>query len=74
MRNFLLPAICFSPMVSYGLILIGLIFNVTGLIYLGIFFFGLVLFCHHVAGGDRCQPASHEAAERCRECAVTADE
>ena len=45
MRNFLLPAIRFSPMVSYAFIFIGLILNVTGLMYVGIFFFGLgVLF------------------------------
>jgi hypothetical protein len=44
-RSFLLPAIRFSPMVSYAFIMIGLVLNVTGLMYVGIFFFGLgVLF------------------------------
>jgi hypothetical protein len=44
MRNFLVPAVQFSPMVSYFLIFMGLIFNVTGLFWLGILFFGVVVF------------------------------
>jgi Zn-dependent membrane protease YugP len=45
MRNFLLPAVRFSPMLSYGLIFAGLFFNATGLAWAGIVFFGVsVLF------------------------------
>jgi hypothetical protein len=43
MRSFLLPALRFSPTLSYGLIFAGIMFNITGLIWLGIFFFGLVV-------------------------------
>jgi len=44
-RSFLLPAVQISPMLSYGLIFAGLIFNFTGLAWLGIAFFGVsVLF------------------------------
>lgn len=44
-RNFLLPAVRFSPMLSYGMIFAGLFFNFTGLAWLGFGFFGLsVLF------------------------------
>lgn len=39
-RNFLLPAVQFSPMLSYGLIFAGLFFRMTGLAYLGIAVFG----------------------------------
>ena len=35
-RAFLVPAVTFSPMASYALIFIGLIFNLTGLFWLGI--------------------------------------
>ncbi len=41
MRNFLLPAVRFSPMLSYGLIMAGLLLNVMGLAWLGIVFFGV---------------------------------
>lgn len=45
MRNFLVPAVRVSPMISYGLILIGLLLNIGGLFNLGILFFGIsVLF------------------------------
>lgn len=40
-RNFLLPAVQFSPMLSYGMIFAGLIFNFTGLAWLGVGFFAL---------------------------------
>jgi hypothetical protein len=40
-RNFLLPAVQFSPMLSYGMIMAGLFFRVTGLAWLGITFFGV---------------------------------
>ena len=40
-RSFLLPAVQFSPTLSYFLIFAGLFFNVTGLAWLGIIFFGL---------------------------------
>ncbi|MFL7837364.1 MAG: zinc metallopeptidase [Candidatus Promineifilaceae bacterium] len=42
-RGFLLPAIQFSPTLSYMSILMGIIFNITGLIWLGVFFFGLLV-------------------------------
>ncbi|NJP06654.1 MAG: zinc metallopeptidase [Chloroflexaceae bacterium] len=45
MRSFLLPAIQFSPTISYFAIFMGLIFNLTGLIWIGILFFSaMVLF------------------------------
>jgi len=40
-RNFLLPAVQISPMVSYGLIIAGLLFNFAGLAWLGVAFFGV---------------------------------
>ncbi|MFN8374623.1 MAG: zinc metallopeptidase [Anaerolineae bacterium] len=43
MRNFLVPAMRFSPMVGYGLIMIGLLMRLTNLIYLGALFFGVVV-------------------------------
>ena len=43
MRSFLLPALQFSPTISYIAILLGLIFNMTGLLWIGIFFFGLMV-------------------------------
>lgn len=44
-RSFLLPALRFSPMVSYFLIFIGLFLQLTGLMWLGILVFGIsVLF------------------------------
>jgi len=43
MRTFLVPAMRFSPMISYGLIMVGLLFNATGLFTLGILFFGVVV-------------------------------
>jgi Zn-dependent membrane protease YugP len=43
MRNFLLPAVQFSPMISYGLIMIGLLMRAADLIYLGALFFGVVV-------------------------------
>jgi uncharacterized protein len=43
MRSFLLPAVRFSPTVSYLLIMLGLFMQVTGLIQLGIIFFGITV-------------------------------
>ena len=43
LRSFLVPAMRFSPMVSYGLILIGLLLNVAGFLELGILFYGVVV-------------------------------
>ena len=43
MRNVLVPALRFSPSLSYFLILIGLIFNLAGLFWLGVLFYGLVV-------------------------------
>jgi len=43
MRGFLLPALQYSPTLSYVAILVGLIFNVTGLIWIGIIFFALMV-------------------------------
>jgi uncharacterized protein len=42
-RGFLLPAIQYSPTLSYLSILMGVIFGITGLIWLGIFIFGLMV-------------------------------
>lgn len=42
-RSFLVPAVQFSPTLSYLSILAGIIFNVTGLLWLGVFFFGLMV-------------------------------
>lgn len=44
MRNFLMPALQFSPLISYFAIMFGLILNMTGLIWIGIAFFALVVF------------------------------
>lgn len=43
LRSFLIPAMQFSPMVSYGLIMIGLLFRVAGFLELGILFYGVVV-------------------------------
>jgi Zn-dependent membrane protease YugP len=43
MRGFLLPALQFSPMLSYFALMMGLVFNMTGLIWVGIFFFSLMV-------------------------------
>jgi hypothetical protein len=43
LRGFLVPAMQFSPMVSYFLIVIGLLLNIVGLIELGILFYGVVV-------------------------------
>lgn len=42
-RNFLVPAVTISPRISYILILIGLLFNLTGLFWLGVIFFGVAV-------------------------------
>ncbi len=42
-RGFLLPALKFSPTVSYIAILLGLWFNMTGMLWIGIIFFGLMV-------------------------------
>ena len=42
-RGFLLPALQFSPTISYMAILFGLIFNIVNLIYIGIIFFALMV-------------------------------
>jgi uncharacterized protein len=42
-RNVLVPAVQFSPTLSYICILLGLVMGITGLFYLGIFFFGLMV-------------------------------
>jgi hypothetical protein len=42
-RGFLLPAIQYSPTLSYLSILMGIIFNISGLVWLGIFFFALLV-------------------------------
>ena len=43
-RNFLLPALQFSPTIAYISILIGLMLNITGLLWVGIAFFSLMVF------------------------------
>ena len=42
-RGFLLPALQFSPTISYIAILFGLWFNLNGLLWLGIIFFGIMV-------------------------------
>lgn len=42
-RGFLVPAVTFSPRVSYICLLLGLWFNFTGLLWLGIAFFGIMV-------------------------------
>jgi Zn-dependent membrane protease YugP len=42
-RGFLLPAIQYSPTLSYMSILLGIVFNMSGLIWLGVFFFSLLV-------------------------------
>lgn len=43
MRSFLLPALQFSPMLSYIALMLGLIFNITGLMWLGILLFAIMV-------------------------------
>jgi hypothetical protein len=43
MRSFLLPAMRFSPMAAYGLILAGFLLNITGLAWLGVGFFSITV-------------------------------
>jgi Zn-dependent membrane protease YugP len=45
MRSALLPALQFSPTLSYMSLMFGLIFNMTNLIWLGVFFFALRVLC-----------------------------
>jgi len=42
-RNFLVPAVTFSPQISYFCILLGLLFNILGLVWVGVIFFGLTV-------------------------------
>jgi len=42
-RNFLVPALQFSPTVAYIAIFAGLIFNILGLVWIGILFFSLMV-------------------------------
>lgn len=42
-RNFLLPAVQISPMISYGMILAGLLFQLSGLAWLGVAFFAVTV-------------------------------
>ncbi len=42
-RGFLLPALKFSPTLSYIALFLGFFFNLTGLIWVGIFFFSLMV-------------------------------
>ena len=42
-RGFLLPALRFSPTLSYIALFMGFFFNMTGLIWVGIFFFALMV-------------------------------
>ncbi|HSG16856.1 MAG TPA: zinc metallopeptidase [Anaerolineae bacterium] len=43
MHNVLVPAVRFSPQIAYVLILVGLIFNLTGAFILGVIFYALVV-------------------------------
>ena len=42
-RGFLLPALQFSPMISYVAIMFGLFWNMTNLLWIGIGFFALMV-------------------------------
>ena len=42
-RSFLVPAVQFSPTLSYLSILAGIILNISGLLWLGVFFFALMV-------------------------------
>ena len=42
-RGFLLPALQFSPMISYFTVMFGLFWNMTNLLWIGIGFFGLMV-------------------------------
>jgi Zn-dependent membrane protease YugP len=44
LRNFLVPAVQMSPIVSYGLIMAGLVLNLTGLAWIGVAFFAVTVF------------------------------
>jgi len=43
LRNFLLPAIQFSPMLSYFSFFLGFVFNMTNMLWIGVFFFALMV-------------------------------
>ncbi len=43
MRNVLLPAVSISPQIAFFCIFIGLFFNILGLFYVGIIFYGLMV-------------------------------
>ena len=43
LRGFLVPAATLSPNIAYGLILVGILFQATGLLTLGILFFGVAV-------------------------------
>jgi Zn-dependent membrane protease YugP len=43
MRSFLIPAVRLSPTVSYFCLILGLLFNMTNLLWVGIFFFSLTI-------------------------------
>jgi Zn-dependent membrane protease YugP len=43
LRSFLLPALQFSPTISYIAIFLGLMFNLVGLFWIGVLFFGLMV-------------------------------
>lgn len=43
MRSFLIPAVTLSPTVSYFCLVAGLLFNMTNLLWVGIFFFSLTI-------------------------------
>ncbi|MFN2200366.1 MAG: zinc metallopeptidase, partial [Caldilineaceae bacterium] len=43
MRSFLVPAVQFSPMVTYFCAMLGLVFNMTNLLWVALIFFGLTV-------------------------------
>ena len=43
MRSFLIPAVRFSPQIGVGMIFLGFLLRATGLIYLGILLFGVMV-------------------------------
>ncbi len=42
-RSLLLPAVTFSPTIMYACLMMGLLFNMTNLLWIGMFFFGLTV-------------------------------
>jgi Zn-dependent membrane protease YugP len=61
-RSFLVPALTFSPAISYLCIFFGLIFNLAGLFYVGIVFFALMVVFTILTCRSRSMPAVGRSA------------